>query len=79
MRRLFRKSIFKADPNVKMQGINFYSIRLQVVSRLFYTGSSLRDIMTHMNWRSSSVLGNYYSLLGLQGDIDAIGASQHHI
>ena len=77
MRQLFRECILKADPNAKTQSTNFHSIRSQATSRLMYNGISLQEIMARMNWRSNSVFGSYYALLGLQGSLDAVIAGLH--
>ena len=77
MRKLFRECIFKADPNATKQSTNFHSIRGQASSRLLYNGISLQEIMSRMNWKSNSVFGSYYALLGLQGAFDAVIAGLH--
>ena len=77
MRKYFRDCIFRADPNATQQDTNFHSIRSQASSRLIYNGVSLQEIMTRMNWRSNSVFGSFYALLGLQGSLDAVVAGLH--
>ena len=77
MRQLFRNCIFRADPNAKKETTNFHSIRNQASSRLLYSGITLQEIMSKMNWKSNSVFGSYYALLGLQGAFDAVIAGLH--
>ena len=77
MRQLFRECIFRADPNAGKLKTNFHSIRTQASSRLLYNGVTLQEIMSRMNWKSNSVFGSYYALLGLQGSLDAVIAGRH--
>ncbi|XP_064105254.1 uncharacterized protein LOC135214787 [Macrobrachium nipponense] len=65
MRQLFRDCIFRADPNARKHSTNFHSIRGQAASRMMYNGVTLQEIMTRMNWKSNSVFGSFYALLGL--------------
>ena len=77
MRQLFRECIFRADPSATRASTNFHSIRGQATSRLMYNGVTLQEIMARMNWKSNSVFGSYYALLGLQGAFDAVIAGLH--
>ena len=72
MRKWFRDIVFKADPNTKLKGTNFHSVRKQVSTQLLFRGHTIQNILSRMNWKSNSTFRSFYALLGVQSSVDAV-------
>ena len=72
IRKWVREIIFMGDPNAKTKGSNPHSIRAQVASHLYAAGVSVKEILTTMNWQSTSTFTRYYAKLGIQSAVHAV-------
>ena len=72
IRKWVRDIIFLGDPNAKANGSNVHSIRAQVATHLYAAGVSVKEIITAMNWKSSSTFTRYYSKLGIKSAVQAV-------
>ena len=72
LRTYFRSIILAADPNENYSAAKFHSARSVVSSALDFRNIKINDILSHMNWKSSSTFQKYYAKLKLLNKISAV-------
>ena len=72
IRKWIREIIFLGDPNATFRGTHAHTIRSQVASHLLAAGTPVKEIISAMNWRSSSTFTRFYAKLGIKASVQAV-------